>query len=910
LAGSRSNRGVNTPSEGEKDLKRLIVLLFLLLLGSTGAVAQCIQTGGYPWLAQSCLHAADLNKLGSLFKGPAPPHNTNNLGALQGTLWEDDGVIPHVLRYCNVSACSPTYISTEWQTWGTIDSFGNLSLQITSGAITSSLGYVPLNPSNNLTEVVNKATARTNLGLNSAALQPSSVFLQGANNFSDVPDVGTARSNLGLGTAATHPLTDFLSPTANLSDLQNTALARTNLGIGSAGTLPSTSFLQGANNFSDVSSPATARTNLGVRPATDYTATVDEFGAKADNVTDSTTFVQTAINATPTGGTLKCSSRGTYYIGTPTQTTVLTTTGNISSGSNQLTSLAAVLGAVPGRIITMTGVPVGTYVLSASGTTITMSANATSTVTGGAVTFAAKQFLTLPHAINFGDGCNFRYANGDARTDVIRFYSSTTSDFQGLWFQNCSTTGTGVIRHDIELDMSTAINNNLMNWGVRYCTNIPGGVVYSGTGSGNPAQVGDAVHLTTAVVPLYTVRDGIIGPGNLFAGCVNLQNTLDGMTVAYNTFWYRSAGDTSCGLNLTGIAGAGAGKQRVIHNTSTANGGVIVGGVVSPIIEDNYLENTNTNTNTNNAVLDIRAGTIVQSSRVRDNIFQSVVSALGHTTLQLNNISGVVVGQTATGTNIPGGTTISAIGDVNHPWVQLSSVQTGPIANGATITINGVGKTTTQGAEINSQAVSNAAVDTFIDGNTFLNGLASPLVTNRTGSPVPSLQFGPSNYFASNQVKWTDFNSGSSFNTVLGEQVSTGTLTKTSNTTLDTYVPGLTQFLLAGATYNCRGHLNVDSSGAAGGIKVSAASFDTLTSSAYSFTATNTNGAVTNARSTTTSQGSAMGGATAVVTDVDIIGTITANVGGTLGILAAQNASSGTSTVVGLGSTFSCRRVS
>lgn len=65
---------------------------------------------------------------------------------------------------------------------------------------------------------------------------------------------------------------------------------------------------------------------------------------------------------------------------------VLSTTGTVASGSNQLTALASTAGILKGQAIVGTDIPGGTYVAGLAGSTVTMSQNATGNNTG-AVTF-------------------------------------------------------------------------------------------------------------------------------------------------------------------------------------------------------------------------------------------------------------------------------------------------------------------------------------------------------------------------------------------------------------------------------------------------------------------------------------------------------------------------------------------
>ena len=66
----------------------------------------------------------------------------------------------------------------------------------------------------------------------------SSSYLQPLNNLSELTNTSTARSNLGLGTAAQQNTGTFLQVANNLSDLNTTSTARTNLGVQVTSSIP------------------------------------------------------------------------------------------------------------------------------------------------------------------------------------------------------------------------------------------------------------------------------------------------------------------------------------------------------------------------------------------------------------------------------------------------------------------------------------------------------------------------------------------------------------------------------------------------------------------------------------------------------------------------------------------------
>ena len=92
----------------------------------------------------------------------------------------------------------------------------------------------------------------------------------------------------------------------------------------------------------------------------------------------------------------------------PNSDPLLMTTGNITAGSNQLTSLASVAGLVNGDFVFGTGISTGTTIISISGSTITLSQVASFNGTGIAVTFYSPSVITTPGQINWNDPISIR----------------------------------------------------------------------------------------------------------------------------------------------------------------------------------------------------------------------------------------------------------------------------------------------------------------------------------------------------------------------------------------------------------------------------------------------------------------------------------------------------------------------
>ncbi|PIR87695.1 MAG: hypothetical protein COU10_03425, partial [Candidatus Harrisonbacteria bacterium CG10_big_fil_rev_8_21_14_0_10_45_28] len=216
-----------------------------------------------------------------------------------------------------------------------------------SGYLTTLTGA--LLASNNLSDLISTSTARTNLGLGSAALQNTGTFLQTANNLSDLSSTSTARTNIGftagnkISISATGTIglstssisqwnNDFgyitslsgaLLASNNLSDLISTSTARSNLGVDIAGTDNSTDVTLAGEDYLSLSGQQI--TANAINPDNLSASDFGDFTCNGTTCTLDTSYLTSAI--TSLNGQTGASQ--TFATTTATSTFTLASTGNI-----------------------------------------------------------------------------------------------------------------------------------------------------------------------------------------------------------------------------------------------------------------------------------------------------------------------------------------------------------------------------------------------------------------------------------------------------------------------------------------------------------------------------------------------------------------------------------------------------
>lgn len=170
---------------------------------------------------------------------------------------------------------------------------------VDSTSIIAALGYTPMRPSNNLSDVGNTVTARTNLGLGTMATQANNsgtiigalgyTPLSAASNLSDVSSQSAARTNLGLGNMALQnssgvSITNGAISSVSLSNsfLSNVTLGATTFsaGIVIPGNVTATAFVGDGSGLTGIGTGTggvinTGSTTIGADSDSDSVGVID-----------------------------------------------------------------------------------------------------------------------------------------------------------------------------------------------------------------------------------------------------------------------------------------------------------------------------------------------------------------------------------------------------------------------------------------------------------------------------------------------------------------------------------------------------------------------------------------------------------------------------------------------------------
>ena len=386
-----------------------------------------------------------------------------------------------------------------------------------------------------------------------------------ASNLSDLENAGTARTNLGLGTAATTASGDYVAATAvstfggTLIDDADAATARTTLGLGTAATTASGDYVAATavstfgGTLIDDADAATARTTLGLGTAA-TTASGDYVAATAVS-----TFGGTLIDDADAAA-----ARTTLGLGT-VATTDSTAYAPAAGSGNILTTGALDSGSITSNFgnidIGGSTVRAQTYDLFRHGTGDTCEIT----------------------SFGSGDDTTMRFSIGDVSENadaddqyVFRVIYDSSNNPQGNAFEDLWTIGTGGIRGNRGI---TLRNDVVDGWQGITCgsvqVNAPtggtGDIVAAGNITANGLLNGQLASTIVSTASTSTTLSANSKTVNIYTGGVNeftVPNLTDGANIAGRTFTVVNA--SSQNIKIKGLVAADGSTQGVRVKWATA----------------------------------------------------------------------------------------------------------------------------------------------------------------------------------------------------------------------------------------------------------------------------------------------------------------------------------------------------